>query len=118
MMHDGDDLGLPHLSPEQKMVMPSSSTPHQHTEQEERVIAFMSRLATAEPKMYLIANLHFIEKDWWISEVRRKLRKAGGTQGVQTKDWTDHVEMKHEISRSTYYRQLDTLRARLFEQAR
>lgn len=113
VLHDGDDLGLPHVSPEQKMAGGSGTRPPELTDEEETILAYMASLPNREPKLHKIANLHFIEKDWWISEVRRRgfwLKAERGRKADQTPSRIRQVILRY-ISRDDW---MDKIRARGF----
>lgn len=70
--HDGDDLGYPHLSPEQKMVVPHGPALEELSNEEQLILGYMASLPNRDPMMLKVGKLHFLERDWWYGECRRK----------------------------------------------
>ena len=72
VLHDGDDLGFNHISPEQKMVIAFSGHREELSPEEELIMGYMLSLSEKEPDMHKVGKLYFIERNWWKGDVRRK----------------------------------------------
>ena len=108
VLHDGDDLGYNHISPEQKMVIGYSGYQEPISGEEELVMGYMISLSKDEEMMHKVGKLHYIERNWWKSGVRRKghwLRPERG-RNPQQKPARMKSTMLHYIGQSAWMNKL------------
>lgn len=88
-LHDGDDLGLPHMSPEQKLVSASGGYEPDYSNEEKLIMSYMATLENRDPLANKVARLHYMEREWWRGAVRKRgywLRSEKGRRPEQAPD--------------------------------
>lgn len=115
----GEDLGFPHMSPEQRLLPSQKGPTYELTDAEERVLQFMATLK--DEKLIKVAVLAYLEEQAWYGRVRvnggwRDLHNYTFVICRKPKkvDWLKYVEANYGISKTTYYDLLSKLRHRVF----